>query len=80
VKRELLNWADRIFVMCEREDQHHTLIKMGFPDVTTPVVDLDVEDNWTPGAETAPAQEATPAPGRSAKGRGNRVIMSGTEG
>ena len=47
--RELLQWADRVFVMCEKEDRHQTLIKMRFPDAKTPVVDLDVEDRWTRG-------------------------------
>ena len=47
--RELLNWAHRIFVMCERDDRHHTQIKMRFPDVKTPVVDLDIEDRWARG-------------------------------
>jgi predicted protein tyrosine phosphatase len=49
VDRELLLWADRVFVMCEREDQHHTLLKLRFPDVQRPVVDLDVEDRWRRG-------------------------------
>ena len=49
VTRELLLWADRVFVMCEREDQHHTLIRMRFPEVKRPVVDLDVEDRWYRG-------------------------------
>src|SRR5207245_3140135 len=40
--RELLQWADRVFVMCERHDRHHTQIKLRFPDVDRPVIDLDV--------------------------------------
>ena len=47
--RELLQWADRVFVMCEKEDRHQTLIKLRFPDAKTPVVDLDVEDRWRRG-------------------------------
>lgn len=47
--RELLLWADRVFVMCEREDRHRTLIKMRFPDLDRPVIDLDVEDRWHRG-------------------------------
>jgi len=47
--RELLLWADRIFVMCEREDRHQTLIKLRFPDVQRQVIDLDVEDRWVRG-------------------------------
>ncbi len=49
VDRELLLWADRIFVMCEREDSHHTLLRYRFPDVARPVVDLDIEDRWRRG-------------------------------
>jgi predicted protein tyrosine phosphatase len=44
--REMLLWADRAFVMCERHDRHHTEIKMRFPKLDTPIVDLDVEDRW----------------------------------
>jgi predicted protein tyrosine phosphatase len=43
---DLLRWADRVFVMCERLDQHHTQIRLRFPSVIRPVVDLDVEDRW----------------------------------
>jgi predicted protein tyrosine phosphatase len=49
VDRELLLWADRIFVMCEREDQHRTMLKLRFPRLDRPVVDLDVEDRWRRG-------------------------------
>ena len=47
--RELLLWADRVFVMNEHEDQHRTLIRIRFPDVDRPVVDLDIEDRWPRG-------------------------------
>jgi len=47
--RELLQWADRVFVMCEKEDRHQTLIKLRFPGTDRPVVDLDVEDRWPRG-------------------------------
>jgi predicted protein tyrosine phosphatase len=47
--RELLEWADRVFVMCEREDRHRTQIKLRFPGTDRPVVDLDVEDRWVRG-------------------------------
>jgi predicted protein tyrosine phosphatase len=49
VSRELLQWADRIFVMNEREDAHATQIKLRFPGPTGPVVDLDIEDRWRRG-------------------------------
>jgi predicted protein tyrosine phosphatase len=44
--RDLLLWADRVFVMSEREDQHRTLVRILFPDVERPVFDLDVDDLW----------------------------------
>jgi protein-tyrosine phosphatase len=47
--RDLLLWADRVFVMNEREDGHRTLIRIKFPDVDRPLVDLDVEDRWHRG-------------------------------
>ena len=47
--REMLLWADRIFVMNEREDRHRTRIKMRFPDVDREVIDLDIEDRWPRG-------------------------------
>jgi protein-tyrosine phosphatase len=50
--RELLAWADRVFVMSERHDQHGTLIKMRFPDQSPRVIDLDVEDLWARGHPT----------------------------
>lgn len=49
VSRELMRWADRVFVMCEREDAHATQLKMRFPELTTPVVDLDLVDRWPRG-------------------------------
>jgi predicted protein tyrosine phosphatase len=47
--RDLLLWADRVFVMNEREDQHRTLIRIRFPDVDRPLADLDIEDRWPRG-------------------------------
>lgn len=49
VSRDLLLWADRVFVMCEREDRHHTLLRVRFPEIDRPVVDLDIEDRWPRG-------------------------------
>jgi predicted protein tyrosine phosphatase len=49
VSRELLLWADRVFVMCEREDRHSTMLKMRFPDLRHDLVDLDIEDRWYRG-------------------------------
>jgi protein-tyrosine phosphatase len=49
ITRDLLLWADRVFVMSERDDQHQTLIKLRFPEVDRPVVDLGIEDRWPRG-------------------------------
>jgi predicted protein tyrosine phosphatase len=47
--RELLLWADRVFVMNEREDGHLSQIRLRFPDVKRPIVDLDIADRWPRG-------------------------------
>jgi protein-tyrosine phosphatase len=49
MSRELMQWADRVFVMCERDERHRTLLKLRFPDVDRPVVDLEIEDRWYRG-------------------------------
>ncbi len=49
LSRDLLGWADRIFVMCEREDRHLTVLRARFPEVAHKAVDLDVEDRWGRG-------------------------------
>ena len=46
LNREMLRWADRVFVMNEEEDQHRTLIRVRFPDVDCTIINLDVPDNW----------------------------------
>ncbi len=49
VNRDLLLWADRVFVMCEKEDRHQTQLRLRFPGVDRPIVDLNVEDRWRRG-------------------------------
>ena len=49
LSREMMLWANRVFVMNEREDRHRTLVKMRFPDVDRDVIDLDIEDRWRRG-------------------------------
>ena len=49
LSREMLLWANRVFVMNEREDLHRTHIKNRFPDVDREVIDLDIEDRWRRG-------------------------------
>jgi len=45
----LLRWADRVFVMCEREDAHLTQLRLRFPGMARDAVDLDVADRWPRG-------------------------------
>ncbi len=56
VTRELLVWAERVFVMCERTDRHASLLRQRFPDVVRPIVDLDVADRWFRGAPALVAE------------------------
>jgi predicted protein tyrosine phosphatase len=49
VTRDLLEWADFIFVMNESEDHHVTAIKRRFPGMAKQVIDLDIEDRWKRG-------------------------------
>lgn len=51
VNRELLLWADRIFVMSERDDQHLSRLRLRFPELRLDerIVDLDVPDRWARG-------------------------------
>ena len=49
VTRDLLDWADRVFVMNESEDHHVTAIKRRFPGFSNDVIDLDIEDRWKRG-------------------------------
>jgi predicted protein tyrosine phosphatase len=47
--QDLLLWADRVFVMNEREDHHRTRIRVKFPHAERPIFDLDIEDRWPRG-------------------------------
>ena len=49
VTRDLLDWADYVFVMNESEDHHVTAIKRRFPGLSKDVIDLDIEDRWKRG-------------------------------
>ena len=83
VTRDLLLWADRVFVMNEREDQHRTLIRIRFPDVDRPIVDLDVEDRWHRGDPelvkllTRRLRPHLGAPRARPQGSGRRIIGGG---
>jgi len=47
--RDLFLWAQRVFVMCEKEDRHQTHLRLRFPGVDRPIIDLDIEDRWRRG-------------------------------
>lgn len=47
--RELLLWADRVFVMNEEQDQHLTLLRVRFPHFGRPVIDLEVRNLYRRG-------------------------------
>ena len=49
ISQQILEWADRIFVMSERDDHHKTDIEQRFPDLELTIVDLDLEDRWYRG-------------------------------
>ena len=49
VTRELLDWADFVFVMNESGDHHVTAIRRRFPGFSKTVIDLNVEDRWKRG-------------------------------
>lgn len=49
VTRDLLEWADHVFVMNESEDHHVTAIRRRFPGLKKDVIDLDIEDRWKRG-------------------------------
>jgi predicted protein tyrosine phosphatase len=46
VTQELIDWADVVFVMSEREDRHLTFIESNFNVRGKLVCDLDVPDNY----------------------------------
>jgi predicted protein tyrosine phosphatase len=49
ISKELYEWADRIFVMNEKEDLHVTQLRLRFPAIKRPVFDLDIPDRWFRG-------------------------------
>ena len=49
VNQDLINWADLIFVMSEKEDGHLTLLKNNFNLDGKKVYDLDIPDIYYEG-------------------------------
>ena len=45
IKPELIQWADIIVVMDEKQDNHKTILLQMFPEVKTkPIIDLEIPD------------------------------------
>ena len=49
ISKELVEWADKIFVMCERLEKHRTIIEDKFHDLKKPIIDLNIPDNYWKG-------------------------------
>lgn len=46
VTQELISWADIIFVMSEKDDQHETILRKKFTIGDAPLYDLDIDDRF----------------------------------
>ena len=44
VSQDLIDWADEIFVMCERVEKHRTFLEENFQVKNKKIIDLDLED------------------------------------
>jgi predicted protein tyrosine phosphatase len=51
VSQELIDWADKIFVMSELEDQHLTFLETNFNLTSKAVYDLDIPDRYERGSQ-----------------------------
>ncbi len=51
VTQELIDWADKIFVMCELEDRHLTYLESRFNTKCKPIIDLDIPDRYERGSQ-----------------------------
>lgn len=51
VTQELIDWADKIFVMSELEDRHLTILENDFDLKGKPVYDLDISDRYERGSQ-----------------------------
>ena len=51
VSQELIDWADKIFVMSELEDQHLTFLETNFNLKGKAVYDLDIPDRYERGSQ-----------------------------
>ena len=46
ITQDLIDWADLVVVMSEKEDRHLTFVKNNFSVKSKPVCDLDIPDNY----------------------------------
>jgi predicted protein tyrosine phosphatase len=51
VSQELIDWADKIFVMSELEDEHLTFLQTRFNLTSKEVYDLDIPDRYKRGSQ-----------------------------
>ena len=51
VTQELIDWADKIFVMSELEDRHLTYLESHFNLKAKPVFDLEIPDRYERGSQ-----------------------------
>ena len=51
VTQELINWADKIFVMSELEDRHLKFLETNFDLRGKAVTDLDIPDRYERGSQ-----------------------------
>ena len=49
ISKELVEWADMIFVMNESLEKQITFIEDKFPGLKKPIIDLDIPDNYWRG-------------------------------
>ena len=47
LSKELVNWADIIFVFSERYDKHKTILLKKFPNIKKRIIDLAIQDKYS---------------------------------
>ena len=50
ITQDLIDWAEKIFVMCERENHHLTYLRTNFDLNGKTVYDLDIPDRYDQGS------------------------------
>jgi len=44
ITKELINWADIIFIFNEKYEKHKTILLKKFPEIKKPIINLDIPD------------------------------------